>query len=207
MSKIDVRLGRELSSFYALAVMNIVAGAVAMGLSMSYGVQSVLEIVRTLPAIAALYSLPLAVMAFSIFGVAMRWLVSSAEIFGEAQEIRDEYENREVEGRGGTTSIIVKTMALYRERKSTIEKMAWVSRLAGILLLGIAAYNIASLAIFGVQANLSLTAISIAMNLAMGAVALYIPHLFSFFSRAWDSRLAQGERAEGELRRILEGGA
>jgi hypothetical protein len=206
MSKIDSRLSRELWSFYALVVMNIVAGAVVMGLSISYGVQNILAIAKLLPSIELLYNLPLAALALAIFGVAITWLISSAEIFGEAQEIRDEFEGRNA-AETSATSIIVKTMALYRERKATINRMAWVSKLAGILLLGIAVYNLISLALFGISGNPIFTAISVAMNLGMGVVALYIPQLFSNFSNSWDSRLTQGERAEEELRRVLEGGA
>ena len=145
-------------------------------------------------------------LALAGFGVAITWLISSAEIFGEAQEIREEFEGRDT-AETSATSIIVKTMALYRERKTTINRMAWVSKLAGILLLGIAVYNLIGLALFGVSGDPILTAISVAMNLGMGVVALYIPHLFSNFSKSWDSRLAQGDRAEEELRRVLEGGA
>jgi len=206
MSKIDSRLGKEIWSFYALVVMNIVAGAVVMGLSMSYGVQNILAMVKVLPSIELLYSLPLAALAFAGFGVAITWLISSAEIFGEAQEIREEFEGRDT-AETSATSIIVKTMALYRERKTTINRMAWVSKLAGILLLGIAVYNLIGLTLFGISGDPILTAISVAMNLGMGVVALYIPHLFSNFSKSWDSRLAQGDRAEEELRRVLEGGA
>lgn len=207
MSKIDMKLGRELGSFYALVVMNIVAGAVAMGLSMSYGIQNILAIVEALPSIELLYNLPIAAIAIAVFGIAISWLVSSAEIFGEAQEIREEFEGRGAASETSTTSIIVKTMALYRERKDKIRRMAWVSRLAGILLLGIGVYNLASLALFGIAGEPILTWISVAMNLGMGAAAIYIPHLFSNFSRSWDSRLAQGEKAEEELRRVLEGRA
>ncbi len=206
MSKIDSRLGKELWSFYALVVMNIVAGAVVMGLSMSYGIQNILAMVKVLPSIELLYSLPLAALAFAGFGVAITWLISSAEIFGEAQEIREEFEGRDA-AETSATSIIVKTMALYRERKTTINRMAWVSKLAGILLLGIAVYNLIGLTLFGISGDPILTAISVAMNLGMGVVALYIPHLFSNFSKSWDSRLAQGDMAEEELRRVLEGGA
>lgn len=207
MSNIEGRLGRELWSFYALVVMNIVAGGVIMGLSMSYGIQNVIAFVQALPGLELIYSLPVAAVAIAVFGVAISWLVSSAEIFGEAQEIREEFQGREAGDRSSATSIIVKTMALYRERKTTIQRMAWVSRLVGILLLGIAAYNLAGIALFGVWGEPIVVGTSIVMNLVMGAVALYIPHLFSIFSRTWDSRLAQGERAEGELRRVLEGKA
>lgn len=207
MSKINFKLGRELGSFYALVVMNIVAGAVAMGLSVSYGIQSVLAFVQALPGLELLYSLPVVAMALAAFGVAISWLVSSAEIFGEAQEIRDEFEEGEAGDDASTTSIIVKTMALYRERKTQIQRMAWVSRLVGVLLLGIGAYNLASIALFGVWGEPIIVGVSVAMNLAIGAGAIYIPHLFSNFSRSWDTRVAQGERASEELRRVLEGGA
>jgi hypothetical protein len=206
MSKIESKLGREIWSFHALIVMNIVAGAVVGGISMSYGIQYILAIVNALPSIELLYSLPIAALALAIVGVAFTWLVSSAELFDEAQEMKKECQGKDA-AETSATSIIVKTMALYRERRGTIIRMAWVSKMAGILLLGIAAYNLISLAAFGLSGNLLLTAISIAMNLAMGAVALYIPHLFSNFSRSWDSRLAQGEKAEEELRKVLEGKA
>jgi hypothetical protein len=85
--------------------------------------------------------------------------------------------------------------------------MTWVSRLTGILLLGVGVYSLAGLAIFGVSGDPILAGISIAMNFGMGVAALYIPHLFSNFSRSWEGRLTKGEEAEKELRRVLEGEA
>jgi hypothetical protein len=50
-----------------------------------------------------------------------------------------------------------------------------------------------------------LAAIAIALNFAMGLAALYIPHLFDNFTKIWEGRQAQSERAGEALRRILEG--
>ncbi len=205
MSSIERRLGRELGSFYALLVINIAAGAVAMGLSMSYGVQYILAAVKALPAIGWLDGLPLAVIAFAVFGIAIGWLISSAEVFSEAQEIRDEFEKGGNVEDQSPTSMIVKTMALYREKKSTIGRMALVSRLAGILLILAGAYSLAGPVIYGMSGEPWMIVAAIAMNLGIGALALYIPHIFSNFSKAWDLRLAKGEEAEVALRRVLEG--
>ncbi len=141
MSKVDSRLSSELGSFYALIVMNIIASAVAMGLSISNAVPGILAFVKALPSIDLSYSLPLAGIAIAICGVAISWLISSAEIFEEAQEITEELKGKEgVEG-AGTTSLIVKTMALYRARKGTIVRMMWVSRLTGIVFLAMGIHN------------------------------------------------------------------
>ncbi len=68
MSNIESRLGRELWSFYALVVMNIVASGVVMGLSVSYGIQSVIAFVQALPGLELIYSLPVAAVAIAVFG-------------------------------------------------------------------------------------------------------------------------------------------
>ncbi len=205
MSKIDARLGRELASFYALVLMNIVVGAVIMAFSISYGVQSIMALISTLSVIALLQTLPMVAMALAAFAIAIWWLIKSAEIFSEADEIRDEFGRRDTDEGVGTTSVIVRTMALYRERKVTISRMILVSRLAGILLLGIGAYSLGSLVLQGALADSPLALGSIAINFGIALVALYVPHIFSIFSRSWEERLAKGEEVEAKLRGVVEG--
>lgn len=201
MSKTDSRLGSELGSFYALIVINIIASAVAMGLSISYAVPGILAFVKALPNVDAPHSLPLVAIAIAIFGAAISWLVSSAEIFDEVQELRGGAEE------GEPTSLIVKTLALYRARKTTFLRMAWVSKVTGIAFLVMGICNSFTFITSGGSDQPILAAIAIALNFAMGSAALYIPHLFDNFTKVWEGRLAQSAKTEEALRRILEGGA
>jgi len=207
LPNINEKFRRELERLNALLIINIVVGATGMGLSISYGVQRALAI--TLPiTVDSLALLPLIALGLAGFAVSIWWLISTVETFSDVQEIKDEY-GAAAKAKDGdsTTSLIVKSMSYYRAKLPSIRRMAWVSRIAGICFVALAIYGLAaSLLGFG-EANLMLAAASFILNLAIGAVALYVPHSFFNLSTSWDFRLKEGAGAEASLKKGLEGQA
>lgn len=205
LPNISQKFQREMRSFNALLIMNIVVGAVGMGMSISHGVIKLLTL--TLPlTIDSIVTLPLVALGLIGFGISINWLISTVEIFSDAQEINEEYDNAtKSPNSDAITSLIVKSMSYYRSKKSAIKQMSWVSRIAGMCFLALAIYGIAaSLLGFG-EVNLLMAAASSGVNIAIGVVALYIPRSFSNFSSSWDYRLNEGDTAGNALQKVLEG--
>jgi len=207
LPNISEKFRRELRRFNALLVINIIVGAIGMGISISLGILKLFAL--TLPmTIDSMALLPIIALGIAGFAVSIKWLISTVETFSEAQDISDEYDSAaKVPDSDAMTSMIVKFMSYYRTKRSAIQRMSWVSRMAGICFISLAAYGLgASLLGFG-EANLLLSAASFALNLAIGAFALYIPHSFFNFSISWDCRVREGEGAEATLKKVLEGQA
>ncbi len=205
LPNISQKFQREMRSFNALLIMNIVVGAVGMGMSISHGVIKLLTL--TLPlTIDSIVTLPLVALGLVGFGISIKWLISTVEIFSDAQEINEDYDNAtKSPNSDATTSLIVKSMSYYRSKKSAIKQMSWVSRIAGMCFIVLAIYGIAaSLLGFG-EVNLLMAAASSGVNIAIGVVALYIPRSFSNFSSSWDYRLNEGDTAGNALQKVLEG--
>lgn len=202
----DLRLSRELGSFYALMIINMVIGAVAMAMSISYSIQGILAMVNAIPNIGVLLSVPLIIISFAVFGIAIRWLLSSVEIFSDVQQIRREYGKKELGEGNAITMAIMRTMAFYREQKPLFKRMMWVSRIAGILLLGLAIYGLFYLLAYppAAPSEVIVSAASIAINLSLGSLAIYIPHLFSKLASSWGYRLEYEKQVDEELKHLLE---
>jgi len=205
LPNISEKFRRELKRLNALLVINIVVGAVGMGISISYGILKALAI--TFPiTVDSVALFPLIALGVAGFAASIRWLITTAETFSEVQEINDEYDAAaSAKDCDSVTSLIVKSMSYYRAKLPSIRRMAWVSRIAGMCFVSLAIYGLAaSLLGFG-EANLMLAAASFILNLAIGAVALYIPHSFLNLSTSWDFRLKEGAGAEASLKKVLEG--
>jgi hypothetical protein len=69
---------RELRSFYALSIINLAFGAVAMTISVSFSIQNVLAIVDAKNLF--LPQLVFCILEFLAFGLSLRWLLTRVEI-------------------------------------------------------------------------------------------------------------------------------
>lgn len=205
LPEIRGKFKRELRSFNALLVMNIVVGALGIGVSVSQGLIKLnsISFPLTLDFIATFPFIALGLVGFAI---SIKWLISTVVMFSEVQEINDEYDNAAKDSDGDAiTSLIVRSMSYYRSKKSEINQMSWVSRIAGVCLLMLAIYGLtASLLGFG-ETNPLMAAASSGLNIAMGVVALYIPRSFSKYSSSWNHRLSEGDTAGLALQKVLEG--
>jgi hypothetical protein len=187
--------------------MNIVFGGLAMSLAISIIVQNGFALTQTRSLL--LPELALTILGFVAAAISVRWLVSSAELLEDATDMKDEYAEKKADlDEDGLTGMIVKMMAQYRENKSTIKLMVWVSRIAGVCFVISGAFGVATVVggvTGGVPAwELLLQVLGAGFNFAMAAAGLAIPHFFGKYSAVWDIRLERSARAENELRRRLE---
>jgi len=200
------RFSREMMSLYALIVINIVGA----GLAMSYGVATGVN--NIFPMIADLRIQPLQAVLTGLgllgFGFAISWLVSSAKVFSDLDDLRDEFKKR----RGKTddeemAQLIVQNMAFYRDNRPTIDRLMLGSRAAGIFFLLSAAVGVFNLLTNTPAGPLGLltAVIGALICVAIGAVGLYCPFFFERYTRTWEQRLDDSVEAEKKLNRILEG--
>uniref|UniRef100_A0A7C3J1T7 Uncharacterized protein n=1 Tax=Candidatus Methanomethylicus mesodigestus TaxID=1867258 RepID=A0A7C3J1T7_9CREN len=221
-TEIGSKFGREIDSFFLLSVMNVVFSSIAMGLSIALSVTS---LVTAIKAIADGYAIVVGEI-YLVFPpqiilvglgivtaiVSGKWLIASSEILSDVDEMKDEYkESLKAGGEDAITSLIVRAMAYYRERKATIGRLCMISRLGGACFFASAAIQAINGAIqlYGAwdPAGALLVVVSVLLSLGLGIAGFLTPRFFSRYTMTWDQRIRGGERAEGELIRLLEGGS
>jgi len=200
------RFSREMMSLYALIVINIVGAGLAMSFGVATGVNNIF------PMIADLRIQPLQAVLTGLgllgFGFAISWLVSSAKVFSDLDDLRDEFKKR----RGKTddeemAQLIVQNMAFYRDNRPTIDRLMLGSRAAGLFFLLSAAVGVFNLLTNTPAGPLGLltAVIGTLICVAIGAVGLYCPSFFERYTRTWEQRLDDSVEVEKKLNRILEG--
>jgi len=200
------RLKRELMSLYALIVINIVGAGLAMSYGVAIGVNNLIPTItepRIQPLQAALTGLGLLG-----FGFAISWLVSSAKVFSDLDDLRDEFKKRP----GKTddeemAQLIVQNMAFYRDNEPTIDRLMLGSRAAGVFFLlsaAVGVFNLLTNAPTG-PLGLLMAVTGTLICITIGAVGLYCPSYFERYTRTWKQRLDDSVEAEKKLNRILEG--
>jgi len=207
MNETTNKLQRELRSLYALAIINIVFGGLAMAIGVSTSVPNIFTLIATKELMSS--QTLLTIIGFIAFGVSLRWLISSAEILNEATDIKDVYEGkRENVTDEVLTGLIVRMMSYYRQNKATIKKLQVVSAVGGICFLISGTFALANtLPSLTMEPPLWITAfkvLGIAMNFGIGMAGLLITYFFGKYSSTWDYRLKTSEDAEKELEKQLE---
>jgi hypothetical protein len=200
------RFSREMMSLYALIVINIVGA----GLAMSYGVATGVN--NIFPMIADVRIQPLQAVLTGLgllgFGFAISWLVSSAKVFSDLDDLRDEFKKRPGEADDEEMAqLIVQNMAFYRDNRPTIDRLMLGSRAAGIFFLlsaAVGVFNLLTNAPAG-PLGLLMAVIGTLICVAIGAVGLYCPSFFERYTRTWEQRLNDSVEAEKKLNRVLEG--
>jgi hypothetical protein len=200
------RFSREMMSLYALIVINIVGA----GLAMSYGVATGVN--NIFPMIADVRIQPLQAVLTGLgllgFGFAISWLVSSAKVFSDLDDLRDEFKKRPGEADDEEMAqLIVQNMAFYRDNRPTIDRLMLGSRAAGIFFLlsaAVGVFNLLTNASAG-PLGLLMAVIGTLICVAIGAVGLYCPSFFERYTRTWEQRLNDSVEAEKKLNRVLEG--
>ena len=204
-TKIATKLKQEINSFMGLTLSNIVFSAVAM----AFGISTLVPNVTAMVAAKGILfpQLLLVIIGFLVFAVSIKWLVSSVEIFETAIELKGEYAKNKAFDEEARTSLVVKMLSYYRENKSTIKKMMFISRIAGVCFLISGAFTLTTIAInlaIGVQSLDLLTQVSgAAVTFAIAVASFIIPHFFGKYSKVWDQRLQETVKVENELKRQL----
>ncbi len=200
------RFSREMMSLYALIVINIVGAGLAMSYGVATGVNNIFSMIADLriqPLQAVLTGLGLLG-----FGFAISWLVSSAKVFSDLDDLRDEFKKR----RGKTddeemAKLIVQNLAFYRDKRPTIDRLMLGSRAAGLFFLlsaAVGGFNLLTNTPAG-PLGLLTAVIGTLICVAIGAVGLYCPSFFERYTRTWEQRLNDSVEAEKKLNRIHEG--
>ncbi len=201
------RFSRETMSLYALIVINIVGAGLAMSFGVATGVNNLLPMVTELnfrPLQAAMTGLGLLGFGFAIF-----WLVSSAKVFSDFDDIRDEFKKYRGEADDKEMAqLVVQNLAFFRDNRLTIDRLMLGSRVAGIFFLLSATVGVYNLLINAPMGLLGLLAavFGILICIVIGVVGLYCPSFFERYTRTWNQRLDDSVEAEKKLNRILEGG-
>jgi hypothetical protein len=204
-NEISEKLKQEVNSFVGLVLINIVFSAVAMGLGISIIIPNITSMVTTQSALFPQIILIVIGGLASVFSI--KWLISSAEMFEVSVELKEDYAKNKTLDEEAQTGLIVKIMAYYRENKSTIKKMMWVSRIAGFCFLISGAFTIITAVInviTGVQLiDLWMQVLGAFINFAITTAGFIIPHFFGKYTKIWDKRIEKNAKAEVEFRRQL----
>jgi uncharacterized membrane protein len=199
----------ELRSFFALTLLNLVFGAMAM----AFGMQFIVAAALALSGMPAFVLLPvIQIIAGGIlFVLGLRWILSSVRIFSGVARLRREYRGQEKSGSDHTlTGYIVRMLAQYRENQETIQRMTLICLLGGCLFLALGSLNLvqgfsAVMSAGGTDAVV-LSFVAAGINLTIGLVCLLSSAWFRTYARAWDLRLLEISRSEEALQRTLEQG-
>jgi hypothetical protein len=212
----------ELKSFFALCLMNLVFGSLAM----AFGIQFIVTAVLAIAAAGTFQWFPVfqVLLGWAAAVVGLRWILSSAKILKGVTKIRREYRAMEEPvSPEALTGLIVRMMAHYRENWKTIWRMNLISTLGGCIYLILGVLNLfegisAVLAgsgpayVFIIQEGLTsgigrtmlISFFTAGINLTIGLVSLLFSAWFRRFSRAWDHRLIEATHTEAALKHAME---
>jgi hypothetical protein len=198
-----VQFKSELNSFFALILLNLVFGALAM----AFGMQFIIASITGLMAGQATIEFRALAGAISLvsFGLGLMWVRSSAKILKGITGIRREFRNREEPVPDETlTCWIVRLVAHYRENRKTIRTMIIVCTAGGFCFLALGIINsLEFISISFASATFTLNSYllihSAFLALGVGLVSLASSFYFTQFSRTWDLRQEEISRREHEL--------
>ena len=205
-NRTETRYRRELNSFFAVTLLNVVIAAQAVGLALAYVVASVLGTTGVpTPALRALAG----ALALVCFGLGLAWLCSSARVLRGVAHVRRPFRRRagpvsdEI-----LTAGIVGMISHYRENRATIRTMILVCTVGGFLFLVqgvVSTVKVPSLNLPGGSVVVNMVALlpSALLTVGIGLVSLLSSYYFSRFSRVWDLRLEETARAEERLKSAM----
>ena len=200
------RIKIEMQSFKGFFITNLVGAALALAFSMAYGVPKLIPLLTE--GIIDFEQLPYLGLIVLGFVIAIDWIAKSAELMSEHDDIVSELDELGPSDDEEIISVIVQSLAFYRENKFKIRKLGMGSRTVGIFLILTAIPQIQAFVtgtyplgewmiigqIFGLVASLG-----------VGVAGLYIPTMINRFTAKWDARLNSTTDAEEKLDRILQG--
>ncbi len=203
----ETRFKRELNSFFAVTLLNVVFGAQAVALGVVVVVASVLGTMEAAtPALRVLAG----ALALACFGLGIAWIRSSALVLRGVAVIRRPFRRRAGPvSDEAVTAGIVGMIAHYRENRPTIRRMVLVCAAGGLFFLAQGVVSILGLvAASPAAAPVAPSAFTIipgaGVTIGLGLAGLLSWYYFTRFSRSWDLRLEETARAEERLRSAME---
>jgi hypothetical protein len=203
------KLQHELNSLQGLTIINIVASAMALAFGVYFLMPNLISAAST--GTVNLNQIGLMILGAIAFAVAIRWLISSAEMMDVYSSLTEKLtkhkEDKTLVDDEAVTGLIVDMAAAYRENKPTLKLMTTISKIAGVcfsIAAVLALVNIVSGLFSGVSlfVSLGMTA-NMAISAAVAVACFIIPHFFGKYSKVWDERLKATAKAEVELEKQL----
>ena len=218
MSRVDLegtarRVSREVRYLQAVVLINLIYGAVALGISVSAILVTISPVfsmdLSALNSFLTFQSVATVVLATVILVLVARWLIHCAEMFdavedlekarGEMMTAQDAEERSE-----RVVGLIVELLSRYREHRSSIRAFRALGKASGLLFIGLGFLGLVQTLLVS-PANITHAALNLAATIPTGLAGVYISHSFGRYQDAWDPRLIGASRAEEELKRLLEG--
>jgi len=198
----------EFLSFFALYLMNLVFGALAIGFGIQYMITSVLGQTgeQTSPELRMIAG----AIALVCFGLGLSWIMVTAKLSKSVKVVRDAYKQKKKRDMtpDDFTGMLVHMMTQYREQKTTVRAMVIICMLGGLCFIALGLFNvtqiIAGIVAGDAAASIILAVVAVAINLIMGGASLLISKYFRRYAKVWDTRLDALATSESELDRMLE---
>lgn len=209
MSTITVqKLQHELNSLLGLLIINLLCSGLALAFGAYFLMPNLIQMATT--RIINIDQIGLAVLGALAFAIAIRWLVSTAELIDMQDDLKTDlrsHKEKQTLDDETLTALIVKMTAAYRENKPTLKRMMTISKVASALF-ALGASIAVILAIVGAITgtplwNTSLTLVNAAICFGVAAAAYIIPHFFGKYATIWDTRLNGVDKAEVQLQKML----
>lgn len=198
------RIKIEIQSFKGLIITNLLGAGLALAFTIAYGVPKVIPLL--VEGIFEINQLPYLGLMVTGFVVAINWIIRSAELMDEHDDIVTELEELGTSDDEAIIGVIVQNLAFYRENQAKIRQLGFLGRIVGGFLILTAipqaqalltgTYPLGNWMIFG-------QLFGFVASLGIGLAGLYVPTLINRFSVKWDARLSSTEVAEEKLGRIL----
>ncbi|MCX6662606.1 MAG: hypothetical protein NTY91_08680 [Euryarchaeota archaeon] len=204
LTNTETKIKKEMKHFMALTIMSLAFGAMAMAFAIATITTNVLALTKT---ISNMYFVLVSlVIGFIVAFFALRYVISSAEVFSKFDEIQDEKTGEKNLPREKLTEYIVKLMALYRDEKPQIKRMMLVSKIAGVCFYANALFQTAILGfnLYTGTADLIPAVGGILVSAVMGTVGFFLPFSFLKYAVCWENRLAKSRDAEKRIASFME---
>jgi hypothetical protein len=208
------RLKIELESFKLLVTANLIGAAMTLAFTITFGFTEIIPIFTGIPLEPD--QLPYLLVVISGFATAIIWITYSAELMEEHDEIvkdlddiierskqRDSSEFDEE-----VTSVIVRSLAFYREKSQKINRLKWGGRITGTYLLITGIPQLISFVSGEYWVNdwyVLAQGFAVIASLGVSLAAWYVPVIIKRFMETWDARLSSVEDVNKKLDSILEG--
>lgn len=210
---IALKVAREVRYLQALVLINLIYGAVALGMSISAIVTTISPAfsmdLSALNSVLTLQSVATVALAAVILGLAGRWLIHTAEMFDAVENLEKPRAGmmaaQDAEARAErVVGLIVELLSNYREHRGSIRAFRTLGKASGLLFIGLGFLGLIQ-TLLASPNNITYAVLNLAATIPPGLAGLYISHSFGKYQDAWDPRLIGASRAEEELKKLLEG--